>query len=371
MAEALGGELCSSREGTYCLVRTHYDNSYLHGQLRLGAVDRESQLLLSAFTASEAAGTIPPESLLFIDTETTGLGGSGAVAFLVGCGSVVDSGFEIRQYIIPDYSDETAMLESLLDELTDDCSIVSYNGAAFDLPLLRSRCIINRVAREIPHRYHLDLLHPTRRLYRLRLSDCSLTNIERSLLGFERADDIPGYLIPSVYFDWLNQQRLDSMNAVLEHNRFDILSLWFLLHEIHQAFTTEGASLVHQEDIHCMSRLHSRRRKHADALAMHVRIDSLPNSKLTAPMKLFRALEFKRTGAFAQAAQLLEEIVDTNGPVGERACLELAIHLEHRQKLHGKALSYARRAADMAGTSRRKQLLDHRIARLCRKITSQ
>jgi uncharacterized protein YprB with RNaseH-like and TPR domain len=243
MAEHLGGELVSNYAGVYCLVRTRYSRQYRHGALEL-APDRSLRpLTRSAFTVQAQPGRVDPSSLLFLDTETTGLGGAGAVAFLVGCGSLVDNEFEVRQYLIPDYSDETAVLEAVLTELGEDKTVVTYNGAAFDLPLLRGRMIVNRVARDIPTADHIDLLHSARRLFRRRLADCTLTNVERELFDFHRDDDVPGYLIPSIYFDWLSERRLDNMVGVLEHNRLDIVSLWFLVNHIARAFESDGASL--------------------------------------------------------------------------------------------------------------------------------
>jgi len=259
MAEQMGGELVERREGSFCKVIRTYDLNYRHGDIHMHDCLSADTILHSAFTADDSGGSFELDRLLFFDTETTGLGGSGAVEFLVGVGSIVDGALEVRQYLMPDYADEAGMLESLAEEFGNDKVIVSYNGAAFDVPIMRDRFIINRVGRDIPMDEHVDLLHATRRLYRRRLRDCSLGNIEREVFGFQRIDDIPGYLVPSVYFDWLSEERLDDMEAVLEHNRLDIVSLLFLARLISAIHETEGESLDEVDDLHSLSRLFTRR----------------------------------------------------------------------------------------------------------------
>ncbi|HKK20240.1 MAG TPA: ribonuclease H-like domain-containing protein, partial [candidate division Zixibacteria bacterium] len=151
LAQAIGGELVTNHAGAYCLVKTFYPFEHYHGSCCLDDAAASATVPLSAFTPLEEPGELELPSMLFIDTETTGLGGAGAVAFLVGCGSLVEDGFEIRQYLLPDYSDECAMLEDLQQELSDERVLVSYNGATFDLPLLKDRLVINRVAKDIPY----------------------------------------------------------------------------------------------------------------------------------------------------------------------------------------------------------------------------
>ena len=248
LASALSGKLILGNSGAYCLVTTYYPATHRHGSIDMPSSNSECYPL-SAFTVHEEPGQVAGPSLLFLDTETTGLGGTGTVPFLVGVGAVREQGFEIRQYIIPDYSDEATMLEAILEELSIEHTLVTYNGSAFDLPLIRDRFIINRVARDIKVSGHLDLLHSTRRLFKRRIKDCSLVNVERELFGFYREDDVPGYLIPSIYFDWLSTEDASPLVAVLKHNRLDILSLHFLAAEINRIFQTEGESLKDGNDL--------------------------------------------------------------------------------------------------------------------------
>src|SRR5262249_33194494 len=142
-----------------------------------------------------------PSRIAFLDTETTGLsGGTGTYAFLVGIGTWRSSGFLVEQFFMRNFDEEAAVICPLEERLSQVKVVVTFNGKCFDLPLLESRFVMHRRDWPLADGIHLDLLHPSRRLWKLRLKDCSLANLEREVLGFEREEDIPGYLIPQVYF---------------------------------------------------------------------------------------------------------------------------------------------------------------------------
>ncbi len=370
LAEAVGGELMVGPAGCFCRVTTTYPVGYPFGDRVLGDIDRAQMVSASSFSATECNGQTRVGDLLFLDTETTGLGGTGAVPFLIGCGSITLTGFEVRQYLLPDYSDEAAMLEQVLTEFAEDGTLVSYNGSAFDLNIIRDRLIVNRVSREIPHSYHFDLLHSARRLYRRRLSDCTLTNIEREVFGFHRAADIPGYLIPSVYFDWLQNDNLDPMASVLEHNQLDILALCFLLLRIDEVFGTDGATLDYADDLYSLSRVYGRRKRHEKAVANFPAVEEQPGKPAAADALFFYSMAFKRTGAWPQAVRLWKQLTGSPGREAFLACLELAKYYEHRVKDNGQAARYARMALKSgAGGTCQRTLLDRRLERLRRKLS--
>lgn len=368
LAQAVGGELRSDPGGVWCLVRTHYPASYRHGSWKLGALIADTELPLSAFTATDEPGRIDRADLLFLDTETTGLGGTGTVPFLVGVASVDQNGIEIRQYLVPDYPDEAAMLEAVLQELTADRVLVTYNGAAFDIPLLRDRFIINRVAREITPAGHLDLLHPTRRLFKRRLKDCALTNIERELFGLFRENDVPGYLIPSIYFDWLSSEETGQLQAVLEHNRMDILSLYFLAAKISRVFMTDGEVLKEGDDLYSLSRVYRRRSHYDKAVRLCERIEE--ESKAVAQdVLLFHAQTLKKVADWARAVRAWESLAIMDSKEGYWANIELAKYFEHREADLTRALVHARRASVICPYSRsEKDRLQARISRLSSKL---
>ncbi len=370
LAAALGGEILTNYAGSYLLRRTLYPLEYVHGAARLGDLCMREDLPRSAFLAKEEPGSSPLASLLFLDTETTGLGGTGAIAFLIGCGSFVEGGFEVRQYVAPDYGDETATLEAVLEEIMARNVIVSYNGKAFDLPLLQGRMIVNRVAREIKTTDHLDLLHAARRLYKRRLADCTLTNIERELLGFHREGDIPGYLIPSVYFDWVSEQRTDMLESVMEHNRLDIVSLGFLADAVAAAFETDGGSLDEADDLHSLARVYGRRRDNHKAAGLYERLEDAATKPLADDAILFHAMAIKRSGALERAEGLFLRLAGSASREAYWACLELAKYYEHKTRDIGHAQEYAKRAHRVCPYGRRhRDALVIRLARLARKTS--
>ena len=369
LAKAMGGELVNRPAGSYVLVKRLYPLHYRHGNRLLRDMMKQEQMPVSAFTLQAEGGTLDLGALLFVDIETTGLGGSGAVAFLIGFGSVVAEGFEVRQYLIPDYSDECAMLEDILAEFAAFSTPVSYNGAAFDLPLIRDRMIINRVARDLQYERHVDLLHATRRLFKRRLKDCTLGSVERNLFEMERTDDIPGYLVPSVYFDWLSEEQLDLMDGVLEHNRLDIVSLLFLAVHIARVGESEGEVLDQVDDLHSLSRVYGRRKETGLVSNVYKRIDELNTTGLADDILLYHSLNFKRQKDLNRAVPIWKKLSTQDSREGYWANIEMAKYYEHTEKDPRRALACAVRAEQISpyGESQQRRLAN-RLKRLRAKI---
>jgi hypothetical protein len=220
----LGGEEEDTPDGPILVVRRRYPAAHRHGVQALGAArgpDPDTLALLA-----RAQGPAPEaRRLAYLDTETTGLaGGTGTYAFLVGVGFFDDEAFEVRQYFLRDLDEEPRLLAALARLLPGFGGLVTYNGAMFDLPLLETRFVLGR-CRWPGEIFHLDLLPPSRRLWRWHLDDCRLGTVEQHAVGFARGDDIPGALIPAVYFDYLRRRASGPLPRVFEHNRNDILSL--------------------------------------------------------------------------------------------------------------------------------------------------
>lgn len=365
LADTLAAELVSTAGGSYCLAATTYPPHYDHGRCRLEEIAAPLELPRSAFSADDVQGTVESFKLLFVDTETTGLGGAGTVPFLIGVGRFVPDGFEVRQYLIPDYPDETAMLEALQSELGPDFTLVTYNGAAFDLPLLSDRLVINRVSRGLPENSHFDLLHAARRLFKRRLRDCSLVSIEREIFGFHRVDDLPGYLVPSAYFSWLADESLDLLPRVLEHNRLDIVSLAFLVHLVAAIFASEGEPLSEVDDIHSLARVYGRRRHLHKVLQMGSRLEVTRDRSLASDILLYHAGAFKKTGQWSEAVCIWRELAERQGREAYWACLELAKFHEHEQADFSSAIALTQKARQLCPYGpRHEEQLKVRLARL-------
>jgi uncharacterized protein YprB with RNaseH-like and TPR domain len=171
-----------------------------------------------------------PERLCFFDTETTGLaGGTGTRAFQIGVGDWHDGQFRVRQLTMTALAAEAAMLDTFARWLDPACVLVSYNGRSYDAPLLATRYRLARRHSPLAALRHLDLLHPVRRRYRGRWSDCRLATIERELLGIVREDDLPGREAPRAWLTYLRGGDARDLRRVGAHNRQDLCSLAALL----------------------------------------------------------------------------------------------------------------------------------------------
>ena len=218
--------------GRVFVVEQRLELDHLHGAIPLRRALTLDGATVARIGRPPGLDGVPPERVLSLATETTGLaGGTGTYAFLVGIGHFCDGGFRLRQYFQTDFGQEGAILRALADYLTGFDAIVTFNGKTFDLPLLETRLTINglhrraargRGVRELPH---LDLLHPARRVYRDRFPSCRLGELERQVLGLERQEDVPSGEIPALYFRYVRNRRFRAVLPVFEHNALDVLSL--------------------------------------------------------------------------------------------------------------------------------------------------
>src|SRR5579859_4130393 len=239
-AAGLPGLRVDTPLGSFQLIETVYDLDFQHGPKRLADLLTHDPAIAARLARDEKLAAADLAGLAFIDTETTGLaGGAGTLAFLVGVGLCAGDHFVLRQYFLLDPGHEEALLSRLVSDLETSAGWVTYNGRAFDLPLLETRLTMNRQRGALGQRPHLDLLTPTRRLYRGRLPSCSLGDIERGVFKIVRdQDDVPGYLIPQMYVDYLRTRRADEMRRVIYHNTIDILSMVTLAAHLMDVFAT-------------------------------------------------------------------------------------------------------------------------------------
>jgi len=167
-----------------------------------------------------------PGPVAYLDTETTGLGGgAGTYVFAAAVALPIDCGLRLAQLFLPQPGLEAAFLHRLRDELAPAAGLASFNGGSFDLPVLRTRWVMARMPGELSLAEHVDLLTLVRALYRHRLENCTLRTVEERLLGYEREDPIASALVPDAYFAFLRRGSSENLEAVLEHNRLDVVSL--------------------------------------------------------------------------------------------------------------------------------------------------
>ncbi len=228
----LEGRIIDTIHGQTYLREQIYQIGHRHGSQRLElspSLDRLGEL-----TGNPNIASLDPTSILFLDTETSGLaGGTGTYVFLVGIGRFETDGFHLYQYFLRDPAEERAHLTAMLATLLDAGVLVTFNGKAFDAPLLNTRFILNDDPPPLNSTPHFDLLPLARRLWRDRLSSRRLGVVEEHILKVSRSgEDIPGWLIPTLYFDYLRGGDARPLSQVFYHNAMDILSLVALLNHV-------------------------------------------------------------------------------------------------------------------------------------------
>ena len=222
------GEVVKTPCGPCFVSETRYHVDHVHGAYplsTLAAGERPSPNLVHLAGDKRLAG-LDLRSSIFFDIETTGLGiGAGVYAFLVGFGTFEGDEFCVRQYFMRDHGEEEGLLYLLGQQMRRFEGWVSFNGRNFDLPILQTRFICGRQEMPLAQAPHLDLLYPARKLWRKRLISCRLGSLEAGVLGFTRDADVPGWLVPELYFDYVRYGAAEPMRQVFLHNALDVLSL--------------------------------------------------------------------------------------------------------------------------------------------------
>lgn len=365
----VGGALQETPDGPILVVRHEYPLGHAHGRVPLArALDVPPAVLELIARAEEAPAQA--RGLLFLDTETTGVaGGTGTYAFLVGAGFVEDDRFVVAQYFMRDFDEEPALLAALDPLLGRATGLVTFNGGAFDVPLLETRFLMAR--RRWPALIgHVDLLRPARRIWSTRLDDCRLATLEREVLGLLREDDVPGFMIPALYFDWLRHRRAAPLARVFRHNRDDVLSLAALLGWF-TAAVDRGAAALAPWEIAGVGRLWERvdvERAVAcyrDALAAG--LNGLEGHRV----RLRLALWEKRRARWNAACKLWQAAA-LAAAFDPQPWEELAKFHEHRRRDFGAARAVVIEALDLArNAGAPPRVLDafgYRLARLDRRL---
>jgi len=219
----VGGVVRAGPLGSFLYVEKRWPLASRHGDVLLADIPEHALPLRTRERRPGSITHVDPRAAVYLDVETTGLaGGTGTVAFLVGAGRVEDDAFVVRQYFVRDFPDEPAVLSALAADL-GDAPLVTFNGRAFDWPLLTTRWRIHRTP--VPDRDHVDLLPPSRQLWAGSLASHALGQLERHVLRVARTHDLPGALIPAAYFAWLREARPTAMTMAFRHNEVDIVSL--------------------------------------------------------------------------------------------------------------------------------------------------
>ena len=320
-----------------------------------------------------------PEKWLFLDTETTGLaGGTGTYAFLIGLAWWDAGGLQVEQFFMRDFAEEHSLLHELSHRIAERPVLVTFNGKSFDWPLLENRFTMTRSIAVPKLAAHLDLLHPARALWKLRLGSVRLVELERHVidaprLGWHRENDVASALIPQYYFDYLRGGPAEPLAGVVRHNQMDLRGLAALFCKVNELLSAapNAANEIESLDLFGLSRFLQRRgdpdRAHsacAQALAMGLPAEFRPKARRDL------ALMAKRRGEHARAAEIwLQIVADLHD--GIHACEQLAIYYERHARDLAKAAEFAQLAIAKLLRERansRDPLLTARFARLEKKF---
>jgi uncharacterized protein YprB with RNaseH-like and TPR domain len=361
--EWLSGEEVETSLGRHFETEKLYERHRRHGSADIGSLaDLPADLLDAIF---DGATNTPCAEWAFLDTETTGLsGGSGTCAFLVGVGRITPEGFRVRQFFMRDYAEEASLLDALTRHLERFRVLITYNGRTFDQPLLETRYRLNRARPPFARMGHLDLLFGARRLWKLRFASCRLVDLENQILGVERQGDLPGALIPYVYFEYLRTRQAARLLPVFHHNSIDILTLACLTGIVPYAFKNPAdAPLRHGAEMAGLARWLREAGETEQALKLFRRaIDAgLADDLLFRTMWDAGMLERKLGG---DALGVWKDLAAAKNPFRVQALEELAKHYEHRERDYPRALEFTREALgyeDSVELRRREQRLRCRV----------
>lgn len=362
--DVVSGQVVETAWGAHFETERLYERHRRHGSVGIADLaDLPGDLL-----AALSQGAIPqshPKQWAFLDTETTGLaGGTGTYAFLIGVGWITDDGFRLRQYFMRDYHEEASILGSLSEHLSRFEVLITYNGKAYDQPLLETRYRMVRSRPPFNQLQHLDLLFGARRLWKLRLESCRLVDLENQVLGVERQGDLPGELIPYYYFEYLRMRQAFRLVPIFHHNATDIVSLACLTAIVSAAFG-DSTMLRHGADMIGLARWLAAAGRDEEALGLYRRaVDAgLADSILFRSLAEIGAIE-KRIGQDAAALETFTDLAASPNPFRAHAFTELAKHYEHRERDYPQALEMTRQARaieDSAELAHRQERLERRI----------
>jgi uncharacterized protein YprB with RNaseH-like and TPR domain len=370
----VAGAFQSTRRGDVFVAEQVFLPDYHHGSASILCSAPLS--LISQWANDTRLVEMPLSRFAFLDTETSGLsGGTGTYAFMVGIARFVDDQFRLRQFFLRDPAEEPAMLEAIAEFLAPAQVLVTFNGKAFDAPLLTTRYRLHQIPVPYQDYCHLDLLPLARRLWRDRLESRALKYLEQHILGLTRSsEEVPGYEIPWLYFDYLRTGDARPLASVFYHNAMDVVAMAGLLTHINEMLQNPYAgSVAHGLDFIALGKLFEHLGHWEEAARLFERgleLD-LTEADFGVAVKRLSILQ-KRRGDFQEAVRLWESAA-ANGHI--YAHIEMAKYYEHKRRDVKNALKWARSAqehvaqADLPVYMRKYWLqeISHRLERLERK----
>ena len=329
-----------------------FENSYVlgasYGQIPIAMGLQIPADILGFLSRDAGFDGLDLSTALFLDLETTGLsGGTGTVPFLVGLAYYRDERFKVTQFFLNEMAEEDRLVRELAQFIREMGfkSLVTYNGKAFDVPLVETRFALHRTPCPLRGMPHLDFLFSARSLWKHKYDSCRLFHLAQQIVQAERSEDIPGAEIPIRYFQYIRSGDFSLIDPILYHNQEDLLSLLGVV--------VAGAVLVERNreaaakgegdpmDLYGVARLFERAGDSATSAALLQQ--ALAGGRgLSAEVSLVARKKlshhFKKTKDWDKALPFWQEMA-----AGEEVdCFrELAIYFEHTAKDLGEAIRVA------------------------------
>jgi uncharacterized protein len=373
------GRMQDTDFGPVFLVEKNYQTDYYHGDILLSTQVNPQNM--AAWAKTMRLNDTSLDKVLYLDTETSGLaGGTGTYAFLIGLGFRVKTGFVVQQVFMRDPSQESALLAALEEIIRPFETIVTFNGKSFDIPLLKTRLVMNNMASPFKELEHVDLLPLARRLWRNRLTSRALKDLETEILHVPRTqEEVPGWMIPDLYFEFLRSGDARPLAGIFYHNQMDILSLAALFnfcadllhHPLHQK-STPGLDLA------AVARLFEELDQIESAIEVYeesLKKGDLPLLFYLETLQRFAMLH-RKNERWSEAEQLWLKAADHHWL---DAYIELAKFYEHHERDYPEAMRWTQAGVHILNELglpywRKKALqdeLNHRLERLQKKNSTQ
>jgi len=337
-------------DNEYCLIReVRYSLDYTHGNYTFRefchVVDDWNN---ASYDHPLSAKGHQASDLFFFDTETTGLGGgAGNTIFILGYAQLIKNEIVLKQHVLPHPGAEIPLFNSFLENV-DYSTLVTYNGKAFDWPQVKTRhTIIKEHVPKLPEFGHFDLYHAARRMWKHRLERTKLSIVEAEILGVKREDDVPGFLAPMIYFDFVERKNPEGMLGILKHNEIDILSLITLYTHLSYQLLRKDQQISAKETLE-VGKWYTLIGQ-TDIAKQNLQSIDEQNKEELLEAAFLLAKQYKKEKKFEDAIILWRKIIETytkktNAVVVIQSLIELAKFAEHKEKNIQNALTYTEKA---------------------------